>query len=842
GTNFVPSTAINQLEMWQEETFDPETIDRELGWAAAIGMNSMRVFLHDLAWKQDPEGFLDRVDRYLAIADKHEIRTMFVFFDGVWNPSPQAGEQPQPRPRVHNSGWVQSPGRATLDDPAKQDALKDYVVAVLDRFKDDQRVLVWDLFNEPENSNAGKFGGDSETPDLPKGLKRQRALELLQKTFTWAREVNPSQPLTAGVWGGPNWLEDPDLIETYSLQHSDVITFHTYNGPADTRRMIDGLKKYGRPVMCTEYLARGNGSTFEQILPIFQAHKIGAYNWGLVDGKTNTIYPWDSWRKKYDDEPDPWHHEVFRRDGTPYKLSEVTLIKRLTAKNLNKAASTDRKPNFVFILTDDQGWTGLSTPMDKSRIDSKSDFYRTPNIDRLAASGMRFSRGYSPAPNCSPSRYANLTGKTCARLSFTDIVGRGHSTDLNGKQKLRPGGKATRQIREADVTIAELLKTLPDRYRTAHFGKWHLSGGGPGKHGFDASDGSTGNREGSLGPTIVADPKQAFSLASKANEFIAESVALDQPFYCQISHYAVHAKIQHRDQTLTRTRQWDAGSNHSDPAYAAMVSDLDQSVGMVLDQLERLDIEDNTYVIYQADNGSPQFLSESPPLKRYKPEIWEGGIRVPTFISGPGVAPNSQCDQPMMGIDLLPTIWELAEGHEDGLPKDIDGGSLVSAIKAISSGAEEESFVRRPGELVVHSPHYVLTKDGKKNQRPSSAIFDGKWKLVAWYETGEVSLFDLQSDISESQDVGNDYPGVKQDLYKRLRNYLVGVDAHMPTLDPKHSSHRDPSPGDADADGLPDEWEFRNLLTHRFSGDDDTDGDGLSNLTEFKSKTDPLTR
>ncbi|MEM6689496.1 MAG: sulfatase-like hydrolase/transferase, partial [Planctomycetota bacterium] len=477
GANFVPSTAVNQLEMWQAETFDPETIDRELGWAASIGMNSMRVFLHDIAWSDDPEGFLDRVDQYLSIADKHGIRTMIVLFDGVWNPLPKSGAQPQPAPRVHNSGWIQSPGREILDDPKRQDALKPYVVALLDRFKDDPRVLLWDLFNEPENSNAGNYGGDSQTPDLPKGLKRQRALELLQKTFAWAREVNPSQPLTAGVWGGPNWLENPDLIETCSLTQSDVITFHTYNGPADTRRMIEGLKKYDRPIMCTEYLARGNGSTFEKILPILQASKIGAYNWGLVDGKTNTIYPWDSWKQKYEAEPKRWHHDVFRRDGTPYRPSETKLIARLTGRSKRGQASfraTSKRPNIVFILTDDQGWTGLNIPMDKSRADSRSDFYRTPNVARLASSGMRFSRGYSPAPNCSPSRYANLTGKTCARLSFTDIVGRGHGMDLKGQQKLNPGGKGTRQIRDIDVTIPELLKTLPANYRTAHFGKWHL--------------------------------------------------------------------------------------------------------------------------------------------------------------------------------------------------------------------------------------------------------------------------------------------------------------------------------------------------------------------------------
>ena len=329
GANFVPSTAINPLEMWQADTFDPETIDRELGWAAASGMNTMRVFLHDLAWKQDPEGFLERVDRYLAISDKHGISTMLVFFDGVWNPYPKAGKQPAPVPRVHNSGWIQSPGRKFLDDPALQESLKPYVQSVVTRFKDDPRVQIWDLFNEPDNGNGGNFGGGSREPDLSPALKKQRAYELLFRTFQWVREINPSQPLTVGVWGGPNWLDRPDYIERLSLEQSDLISFHTYNGPKDTKRMVEGLTRHHRPILCTEYMARGNNSTFAGILPIFHQHKVGAYNWGLVDGKSQTIYPWNSWKKTYTEEPDPWFHDVFRRDGTPYDPAETKLIRRL---------------------------------------------------------------------------------------------------------------------------------------------------------------------------------------------------------------------------------------------------------------------------------------------------------------------------------------------------------------------------------------------------------------------------------------------------------------------------------------------------------------------------------
>ncbi|VGO13293.1 hypothetical protein PDESU_01849 [Pontiella desulfatans] len=331
GANFVPSSAINQLEMWQADTFDPEAIDRELGWAAAIGMNTMRVFLHDICWREDKEGFFERIDHYLEIADRHGIGTMFVLFDGVWYPLPKAGKQPEPMPRTHNSGWVQSPGKAILADPAKQDALKGYVQDVIRRYKDDPRVLIWDLFNEPDNGNGGKWGG-SAAEELPAPLKRYRATELLEKSFAWAREVAPSQPLTAGVWGNPKWFKEPSRIDLVSLRNSDILSFHTYHNPNDAMPVIGQIAAQERPALCTEYMARGTQSTFEGLLPQFKQHKIGAYNWGLVDGKSQTIYPWDSWKKTYTAEPEPWFHDVFRKDGTPYRQSEVDFIKHLTSE------------------------------------------------------------------------------------------------------------------------------------------------------------------------------------------------------------------------------------------------------------------------------------------------------------------------------------------------------------------------------------------------------------------------------------------------------------------------------------------------------------------------------
>lgn len=325
GCNFGPSSAINQLEMWQADTFDPKTIDRELGWAASIGMNTVRVFLHDLPWQEDRDGFYSRVDEFLEIAAKHEIRPMVVFFDGVWDPDPQSGLQRRPRTGVHNSGWVQSPGRYILSDHARQDALKPYVTEVLKRYAKDERVLAWDLFNEPDNDNTNSYG------PLELKNKDEAAARLVRLAFEWAREAGPSQPLTVGLWRGPQWDQPAklNLVHRAALELSDVISFHDYGGPESMSARIAQLRKTGRPLLCTEYLARGNGSTFEAILPILKKEKVAAYNWGLVDGKTNTKYPWKTWQMPILGEPDPWHHEIFHTDGKPYREDEVTLFKSL---------------------------------------------------------------------------------------------------------------------------------------------------------------------------------------------------------------------------------------------------------------------------------------------------------------------------------------------------------------------------------------------------------------------------------------------------------------------------------------------------------------------------------
>jgi hypothetical protein len=326
GSNYIPATAINELEMWQAETFDPKTIDKELGWAEGLGMTTMRVYLHDLAWQQDAAGYRERINRFLDIAARHGIKPMFVLFDSCWDPDPRPGRQRDPRPGVHNSGWLQSPGARALQDPKEYPRLKAYVTGVVKAFGTDPRVLAWDIWNEPDNMNTSSYGKAE-----PKN-KIELVLALLPQAFAWARDAGPQQPLTSGVWKG-DWSTDDKLspMERIQLESSDVISFHNYDNGTEFEKRIKWLQRYRRPILCTEYMARGNGSTFQGSLPIAQKYKVAAINWGLVVGKTQTHLPWDSWQKPYvDREPTVWFHEIFKQDGTPYKQDEVDLIRKLT--------------------------------------------------------------------------------------------------------------------------------------------------------------------------------------------------------------------------------------------------------------------------------------------------------------------------------------------------------------------------------------------------------------------------------------------------------------------------------------------------------------------------------
>ena len=327
GSNYIPADAINQLEMWQEGSFNPAQIDKELGWAQGLGMTTMRVFLHDALWQQDEGGFKKRMDTFLAISARHGIKPMFVLFDSCWDPNYKLGPQHPPIPGVHNSGWVQSPGAKALADPAQYARLEAFVKGVVGAFAHDDRILGWDVWNEPDNTNGSSYQDTTQA-------RYDQVAFLLPKVFEWARSADPSQPLTSGIWHHDHWenLASLNSVEKTQLTQSDVISFHDYSWPETFEARAKSLETYGRPIICTEYMARGAGSTFDTILPIGKKHNVGMINWGFVNGKTQTDMPWDSWQRPYTLRPPTvWFHDIFRADGTAYRSRESAIIKRLSA-------------------------------------------------------------------------------------------------------------------------------------------------------------------------------------------------------------------------------------------------------------------------------------------------------------------------------------------------------------------------------------------------------------------------------------------------------------------------------------------------------------------------------
>ncbi|KAJ3028551.1 UNVERIFIED_CONTAM: hypothetical protein HDU68_001421 [Siphonaria sp. JEL0065] len=308
GINFIPSTAVNQLEMFNPSTFDPPTIDRELEIAAKLGMNTARVFLHDLLYSPD---FLDRVDVFLGITKKHGIKPLLVLFDSCWGPYPKAGKQESPIPGVHNSRWVMSPGLHALVDKSQHARLEQYVRGVIRRFKNDDRILGWDIWNEAEN-----------------GMSPENLIiisDLIDKSFQWARQEGVTQPLTTCLMGGDSL--NFSAFQMMQINNSDILSFHLYSSAHETLVDISKLSRFNRPILLTEWLARPH-CTVSEILPLAKKHKIGIFNWGLVDGKTQTKYPYDSIGHPYDHEPDPWHHDLFHKDGSAYSDEEVQLFQK----------------------------------------------------------------------------------------------------------------------------------------------------------------------------------------------------------------------------------------------------------------------------------------------------------------------------------------------------------------------------------------------------------------------------------------------------------------------------------------------------------------------------------
>lgn len=411
-----------------------------------------------------------------------------------------------------------------------------------------------------------------------------------------------------------------------------------------------------------------------------------------------------------------------------------------------------KKPNIIFILTDDQGWTDTSVQMMKDRPDSKSDFYQTPNLQRMAQQGMVFSNAYAPSPVCTPTRTSLQFGKSPARLRYTVVH------DVLAKQN----GYDCRD----EITLGQMIKNVDPAYATAHFGKWGIDVlKTPGKAGYDATDGNTNNGEGDWlvhrkTPLPQDDPKRIFSVTQRANEFMTKQAKAQRPFFIQVSHYAVHTSPNALKKTIDKYKQM--GHTESKAVYAAMIENLDTGLGQLLNKIEELGIKDNTYVVFTSDNGGG---GSNHPLKGGKASLWEGGIRVPAVVTGPGVLKQSHCDVPVVGWDFYPTFSELT-GNKKPLAKDYDGGSLCELFAKGNHGQVK----RGTQELIFHYPWYAGTL-------PMSTIRDGDDKLVMNLHNRETRLYNLADDIGETNDISKKFPQITKRLHKRLTDYLNDVEA-----------------------------------------------------------------
>ncbi|MEX0320593.1 MAG: sulfatase-like hydrolase/transferase [Puniceicoccaceae bacterium] len=419
--------------------------------------------------------------------------------------------------------------------------------------------------------------------------------------------------------------------------------------------------------------------------------------------------------------------------------------------------ASGEKPNFVFILADDMGWTGTSVKVDPEIPESASDYYQTPNLEKFASEGMTFTQAYSPGPMCTPSRAAILTGKTPAELHMT-----------------APGGGQTqpwqtvstptiiRELPTDETTIGEMLKAVG--YSTAYFGKWHQGRVSPGEHGFDEHDGPIGNE----GPENPVGPKDVFGLNERAMAFIEAQVENKKPFYVQLSHWAVHGPFESSEDSEKKFAAMDKGKIHTDPIYAGMTYDFDVSIGILLEKLDELKLRDNTYVIFMSDNGAPAGPRTGPsntPLRAGKSTLYEGGIRVPLIARGPGIEPGSKSEVLVSGCDIYPTLAQLAGIR--GI-NEVDGQSLVGLLRG------GQRFNRR-NALLFHFPHYGRAETA----HPQTAIFEGDFKLVKDLATGDIELFNLQKDIGEANDLSKRMPEKAIEMVKLMDQRLNQVSAQL---------------------------------------------------------------
>lgn len=445
----------------------------------------------------------------------------------------------------------------------------------------------------------------------------------------------------------------------------------------------------------------------------------------------------------------------------------LSLMAILSAPALLHAAAPSR-PNIILMLADDQGWNGTSVAMHPDVSGSRSDVIQTPNLAKLGAQGMRFSAAYAPAPVCSPTRISLQTGRSPAALHWTKAA-----PPEAGHKLTEPTNVKT--IADAEVTIGELLRSAG--YATAHYGKWHINGGGPVKHGYDDGDGDTGNEE--AFKYTDPNPVNIFGMVKSATAFMEKSKKAGKPFYIQLSWNALHAAGNANKATLAKYQKLNLG-NEKRTQVAAITEDLDTGVGALLTAIDDLDLTGTTYVIYTSDNGAGGGGRGA--LHGGKGDVYEGGIRVPFIVRGPGVKANSWCHTRIVGYDFLPTFCEWAGVPASKLPKAVEGGSLVKVI------AEGQGEVKRPRDgLVFHFPHY-------QGDAPHSAIIVGDLKLMKFYEDNHVELYDLAKDLREQTDLSKKRPEDTARLQNQLTEYLKAVDAQMPTPNAKYDPKAPPPP------------------------------------------------
>ena len=431
----------------------------------------------------------------------------------------------------------------------------------------------------------------------------------------------------------------------------------------------------------------------------------------------------------------------------------------------------ETRPNIVFMLSDDQAWNGLSVAMHPDVPASRNEIFHTPNLERFAHQGMRFSAAYAPAPVCSPTRISVQTGKYPARLHWTKAA-----PAVDGQRLLEP--KLIKQIPGRETTIGELLQRAG--YATAHLGKWHLSGGGPGQHGYDLHDGDTGNEN--AFQFTDPNPVDIFGMAQRAEQFMQQNRDAGKPFYLQLSWNALHAPELARAATAAKYEHLTRDSNSKAASVAALTEDLDEGVGQVLDAIERLGLSANTYVIYMSDNGAGG--GKRGGISGGKGSLWEGGIRVPFLIRGPGIHPDSWCHEPIHGVDLLPTFCEWALVPEDEMPAELDGSSIDGLIHPESA----KTHPPRSDEWLFHFPHY------QGNEGPHSAIRVGDHKLIHFYEDDRIALFHLNDDLGERNDLADKFPEEARQLQNRLQKRLIAMDAQFPQPNPNYDPNAVPSP------------------------------------------------